>query len=624
MKIENVLNFKGIPGISGLFHACGSFGVIDGDCDHTCTREGAETVYRYERDGVVLVATFTQKEDGVVLRQDHLENRTGAPLLIHNLCSRFCLDGNDYEVYTQYNGWQHESRGGWQPLVTQVTASCLGIRTCDGATPMLGLHNLHNGQNTVFHLLPNAQWQLTVRKFPRDKREYPVVEAGFATENLRLTVEVGERIELPTLIFFNAKNKTDLDAYKLHRVYNDLYPRRKMPVVYNSWLYCFDKLDIDALLEQAEQAAALGIEAFMIDAGWFGKGENWSREVGDWEENAQSGPRGRLAELSERVRALGMTFGLWFEPERAALTSRAVAEHPDFYIQQKFFDFANPAAVEHMLETVSGQIEKYQIGWVKFDFNATLPADPSGNGFYRYLRGQRRFLEELRRRFPALYITNCASGGGRMELAQGALTDSFWLSDNQGPLEGVRILKDTLKRMPTALIERWNVQRYAEGFPRYGAEGPVGVLFSCNDATWEQMTNVDPSFSEQFINGGPIGFSCDLTALSPEYRERWKAHIARFKEDRGFYMGATGRILADRPELTAIQYADPALERCVIQLFTKTVYAPDLILYPAVDPEADYRWNEEILSGKELLENGIRFSSLKDLHCYTAELFKIK
>ena len=173
-------------------------------------------------------------------------------------------------------------------------------------------------------------------------------------------------------------------------------------------------------------------------------------------------------EISERVRRRGMIFGLWFEPERAVATARAVQEHPDDYIDGTLLDFGKPSAVDRMLNVIGAQIKKYDIGWVKFDFNATILLDPSGNAFYRYMQGQRRFIEELRRRFPDLYITNCASGGYRMEVEQGTLCESFWLSDNQGPYEGIRIVKDTLKRMPTALIERRNVQKYVEGMPNYG------------------------------------------------------------------------------------------------------------------------------------------------------------
>lgn len=449
-----------------------------------------------------------------------------------------------------------------------------------------------------------------------------MVEMGFNNENLHLTVLPGETIQLPKIIFFRAKNKIDLDAYKLHEVYNALYPRKKLPVVYNSWLYCFDRLDIDDLRKQVDAAAELGIEAFMIDAGWFGNGDGWFKSVGDWSENLTSGPKGRLLELSQHIRNRGMVFGLWFEPERAGANCVAAKAHPDYYIGGTLLDFSNPEAVDYMLDILSAQIEKYQIGWIKLDFNGTTPLDSTGDGFYRYLQGQRRFVETLKAKFPALYITNCASGGYRMELEQGTMTDSFWLSDNQGPYEGIRIVKDTLKRMPTGLIERWNVQKYAEGFPCYGNEKPVGVMFSCNNATWDFILNVDDSYTLGFIGNGPMGFSCDLVAMPEQYQQMWKKHIAEFKENREFYRTATARILIDSEDIIAIEYADPTLDRCIIQVFTKTVYAENLLVYPVVNAQNNYIFGETTMCGADLLENGISLNGLQNNRCYTLELQK--
>ena len=409
LRIENYFDLGGTPSFSGLFLASGSFGLVNGDAEYSVTKEGEKTVYRYSGKGIELQAVF-ETVDKVCIRRDSIKNISGQEIEINDLVSRFCLDGNAYEIYTQYNGWEHESEGAWQKLVTQIGVSAGGIRTCEGATPMMGFHNLLSNKNLVFHLIPNAQWQMTAKKVADSGREKVVLEAGLCDKALRLKAAPGETIELPTLVFFDAANKTDLDAYKLHEWYNKNYPRRTLPVIYNSWLYCYNNLNIEDLLRQVDCAAELGFEAFMIDAGWYGKGEDWSDCVGDWVENTVNGPRGRLIEISERVREKGMIFGLWFEPERASQKSYAVAEHPEFYIQKKFLDFANPDAVNYMLETISKQIDKYHIGWVKFDFNdAVLPLDPSGNGFYRYMKGQKDFILRLRERYPKLYITNCAN-----------------------------------------------------------------------------------------------------------------------------------------------------------------------------------------------------------------------
>lgn len=625
MRIENYLDLGGHLDFSGLFFANGSFGTVDGDVTYEKSENGGVTRYTYEGCGIRLQAEFSITPSGVALRRDTLQNLSGDEITVRSLLSRFTLDGNAYEVYTQYSAWQHESAGAWQPLHTEVAVAAEGIRTCDGAAPMMGLHNLYTQKNTVFHLIPNAQWQMRVRKAPYNDKELTVLECGFSERGLSLRVAAGEVIELPTVVFFDAKSKIDLDAHKLHAWYLSAYPRRPLPIQYNSWLYCFGKLDADKLLRQVDRAAEMGFEAFMIDAGWFGKGERWSQSVGDWVENPNLGLRGRLSEISDRVRARGMIFGLWFEPERAVRNSDAVQAHPEYYIEQSpstndfFLDFANPDAVEYMLGVLSEAIERYHIGWLKFDFNASIPIDRTGSAFYRYLQGQRDFILRLRERFPGIRITNCASGGYRMELGQGMLFDSFWLSDNQGPYEGLRIVKDTLKRMPSALIERWNVQKYCEALPIYGSE-PTGRMLHCNNGTWDFIIGVKDSFSEAFLQGGPMGFSCDLAAFPPAYEERWAEVIAAYKREREFYRTATARILVDSEGITVIEYADAALARCVLQIFTKTVYARSLRIYPTLQSGLVYTLDGARLRGDEIMEDGILLASLKENECRTITL----
>lgn len=619
MRFENYIDLTGKLGVSGLFLAMGNFKTIDENTVYKKTELKDKTIFEYSDNFLTLKSEFTKEENGVIIRRDTFKNLSENELTINSLSSRFFLPGNAYEVYTQYNGWEHESRGEWQKLVTQVSAASQGMRGCEGATPMMGFHNLYTGKNTVFHLVPNAQWEMTVRKFPITNREFVVLETGFYNKSLALKVKPQETISLPTVIFFEADSKTDLDAYRLHEVYNRLYPRKTLPIVYNSWLYCFDKLNIDELLKQTDCASKMGFEGFMIDAGWFGDGTEWDKAVGDWEENKTSGPCGRLSELSEYVREKGMIFGLWFEPERASPFSDSVKNHPEYYINDSLLDFANPEAIDYIFESVSKQIDKYKIGWVKFDFNASIPFDPTRNAFYRYIEGQKNFIERLRQKYPDLYITNCASGGYRMELGQGVMFDSFWLSDNQGPYEGLRILKDTLKRMPTGLIERWNVQKYCENFPVYDGKAK-GRMIHCNDAKWDFLIGVDDSFSEHFAIGGPMGFSCDIAAFPQKYQNRWTEVIKEYKAQRDFYKTATVRILIDTEAVTAIQYSDVKLNTCIIKLFTKTVYANELIIYPVVENSFNYQYNDTVLKGRKIKEDGIFITSLQPNSCLEIKL----
>jgi len=619
MKLEKYISTEGLANISGLFVAEGDFGVIDGDMPTRVSAFDGATVYECEGLGVRLRAEFREYENGVVIRSDTLENISGREITVNRLSSRFVLDGDSFDVYTQFSSWQNESRGAWQRLNTIISAESGGIRSCDYAAPVMAFKNGYTGKKTVFHLLPNAMWNMTARRANKSDREITVFECGFRNTGLRLRVERGETVKLPEVIFFGAESEFDLDEWRLHTVYNRLYPRRSLPVAYNSWLYCFDDLDMDALMREADTAADMGFEAFMIDAGWFGSGGNWSAEVGDWEENMRTRTSGRLSELSERVRERGMVFGLWFEPERAEAASKARAEHPDEYFREKFLDFANPAARERILSVLSSQIEKYKIGWIKLDFNATTPTDPEGGAFYRYSEGQRIFIRSLRERFPELYISGCAGGGYRMELAEGRFFDSFWLSDCQSPVEGVRIVRDTLKRMPTCLIERWNVQKWCEGFPVY-QEPMRGRMIHTADATWDGLVGVKDSFSEEFVKGGLMGFSCGISDFPNEYKKRWAEVIAEYKAERDFYISATARILAEGDGLTVIEYASPLLDKIVIQAFATVSRVRELWIYPAVDPRKIYLTDGEKISGAQILENGIRLSAVPNYGCAVLRL----
>ena len=117
----------------------------------------------------------------------------------------------------------------------------------------------------------------------------------------------------------------------------------------------------------------MGIEAFMIDAGWFGEKGAWSENIGEWKESKTGALNGRLKEISEQVRACGMKFGLWFEPARVSEKCGLRKEHPEYYIDGMLLNFASDAAREFITERISDCIKRYDVGWVKFDFNITKP-----------------------------------------------------------------------------------------------------------------------------------------------------------------------------------------------------------------------------------------------------------
>ena len=146
------------------------------------------------------------------------------------------------------------------------------------------------GKTLVLHLLPNAQWKISIRKCPvSGKNSVVVIDVGINDKGLNMKVAAGETIDMPQVLLFEAKSALDLDAWKLHAVCDRLWPRREMPVIYNTWLLRFDTIDVDEILRQADCAAELGVELFLIDAGWFGFSGDWGNDIGNWTENRNGG-----------------------------------------------------------------------------------------------------------------------------------------------------------------------------------------------------------------------------------------------------------------------------------------------------------------------------------------------
>ncbi len=609
MNIKNMfINDRMISGASGFFSAYGSFGMVNGTQDDMDKIVQRDSGYMADYPAFTAFCDCKELANGVYYRRDSLKVKENA-LTLGSYYSRFALENGDYEVYTQTSTWQNESRGGWQNLITGIEVSNRGIRTTDGATPMAVIRNKGNGKCLVLHLMPNAAWKIKITKAPMFSEFASVlIEMGINENGLNLVCGENETVEMPEIIFYNTENTIDFDAWKLHSAYNTLYPRRKLPIIYNTWMCNSDKFTPEDICRQADCASELGIEMFLIDAGWFGESADWGANIGIWKENPYSGFRGRMSEVSGYVRSKGLVFGLWLEPERALSRTSVAEEHPEYFIKgdyaDLFLDFSNEEAREYILNVVCELIDKYSLGFLKFDFNASLSHDPSGCGFYRYFIGQKKFITELRARYPELYITNCASGGTRMELGQQKLFDSIWISDNQSPIDGLRIFKDTALRMPPCNMEKWDVRLYGKGFPIYQSFEKTELPLSCDGAIWTSVVTVSESFTHAFISGGVMGFSADIASYPNSEKKALKELIKDYKADREFYRTAVMRILHGTDSITVLQYSDTALSRSVIHTFFKKPTQLTLTVYPAVNENAIYLLDGEKISGRELKENG--------------------
>ncbi len=260
----------------------------------------------------------------------------------------------------------------------------------------------------------------------------------------------------------------DQQARRFHRFLRarPTHPRTPRPVTLNLWEAVYFDHSLPRLIELADRAAAIGVERYVLDDGWFRGRRSDTAGLGDWYVDETVWPDG-LFPLVEHVRTLGMEFGLWFEPEMINSDSDVARAHPEWIMQvagglpaparnQQVIDLVNPEAFSYVLARVSAVITEYQLTYIKWDMNRDLVDAGTGPrrlpGVHEQTLAAYRLIAELRRRHPRLELENCSSGGGRVDLGLLQYADRVWASDCNDPVERTSINRWTGQLVPPEML----------------------------------------------------------------------------------------------------------------------------------------------------------------------------
>lgn len=592
--------------IEQLMVIYGDFAVPLGDV--TKTEDGFE----YKNSTLAVKSKLTRHKSGVISRKDTITNVSGGEITINRALSKFTLNGGECEVFTQFSEWCEESQGAWQKLETEISARSDEIRSNSNASPFFGVYNLQTARGIAFHIMADSAWSYKVRKFFLAKDGYKRstdVELGLCCDNFSYKLKDGESLALPEILYYEFKNKVDLDAYKLHRYANERFPATSFPVIYNSWMSNFDDISYENLYEQLVKAKQLGCEYFVIDAGWFGKPHLWSTSVGDWVECEDYSMKGRMKELADKVRELSLKFGLWFEIERATTESESYKKHPEHYIVDgttAFVNFASKETCDYIFDILAEQIRKYKIEFIKFDFNRAYDTNNNTDAFIQYFKGYRAFIERINREFPEIYMQNCAGGGTRQTLSNLEGFDSFWMTDNHNIFRELDIFRNCVKRMPPRALEKWITVRSIENFkPASGTSDGCEKILMSSDGVWKELVSVAEPYLLNAVVGGPIGISCDLTKLSDRLLNSLTEFISAYKKEEEFWKKSECHILTDTPSMLILQFNDESFDKVKIFVYAKHVYQTSVTVYPVLTCGAEYKMGEKTVCANELFENGI-------------------
>lgn len=231
-------------------------------------------------------------------------------------------------------------------------------------------------------------------------------------------------------------------------------PKRARPVHYNCWEAIYFEHSFDTLAQIAEQAAELGAERFVLDDGWFGQRDDDTSSLGDWFIDRRKWPDG-LTPLIDKVQSLGMTFGLWVEPEMVNQNSALYRAHPEWLLGdpeqvtgrfQHVLDLALPAVRDYLFDALDALLNSHDIDYLKWDHNRLLPVVDA-----RQTEGVYQLLSRLRHAHPRVEIESCASGGGRIDAGILAYTHRVWLSDSNDAIERLRMQHEAALFLPPAI-----------------------------------------------------------------------------------------------------------------------------------------------------------------------------
>lgn len=308
------------------------------------------------------------------------------------------------------------------------------------------------GEVYAFNLVYSGNFLTEVEQ---SQMEESRVQIGIGSENFSWRLECGESFETPEAVMTYSAHGLGQMSRNFHRFtrecimpHHGALPR---PVVLNSWEACYFDIDEKVLIDFAEKAAQNGIDMLVMDDGWFGKRTGDHAGLGDWYANPDRFPNG-LKPFVEQVKAKGVKFGIWIEPEMVNPDSDLYRAHPEWALgvpgrktglsrSQLVLDMSNPEVVDYLKRSFEATLGDVPFDYIKWDMNrhlsnvgsAALDACHQGEVAHRYVLGVYELLRWFRSRFPEIVIETCSGGGGRYDLGMMKFSDMIWTSDATNP-----------------------------------------------------------------------------------------------------------------------------------------------------------------------------------------------
>jgi len=484
-------------------------------------------------------------------------------------------------------------------------------RSTEQYLPMFGADS---GDDEFFGgLMWSGSWQIAIDGLPDDR-----IRVAAGVPGVSIAVDAAHPLELPHGFFgVTPGTRAEISAALRAFVMNGVRGGRPFrPLVLdNTWFSYGTDIDQKSMMDEMAGAASVGVELFVIDAGWYlgvGHGSDFEPGLGTWEVDHERFPDG-LGALREYAHSLGMQFGIWVEPERVArstvgspgLAQQAwlASDEGDFHSETAAqICLASPAARQWVLDRLVALIDEVQPDYLKWDNNMWVNCTRSGHGHgtsdgnFAHVKALYDVLRELRERYPDMQIENCSQGGNRADFGMLKYTDTAWMDDRTSP----------------AVHVRHNLEGLMTFFP------PAYLLsFVLND----NEPIVDSPDLGLFLRSrmpGILGLTYRSDQLTESDRERLTREINVYKDLRDLITNASGALLTDQaapdngPAWDALQELRSDSGEAVIFAFQTDGAVPGVSVRPrGLQPDTIYevttQEGESIVTatGAELMDGGI-------------------
>ena len=300
------------------------------------------------------------------------------------------------------------------------------------------------------------------------------VSVGLGSDCFSYTLNAKETFCSPEAIMTYSSAGVGKMTRNLHKfVRNHIMPPVSVephPVVLNTWEACYFDIDEEKLINFAKEAKKTGFDMLVMDDGWFGLRNHDRAGLGDWYENRAKFPEG-LASFVNKIKAEGVQFGIWVEPEMVNPDSELYRAHPEWALHvegrdplrsrhQLVLDMSNPEVLDYLMARFDETFRGIEIDYFKWDMNrhmsnvgsSVLSSDRQGEIFFRYMKGVYKLLDWFCRRFPNAVIETCSGGGGRYDLGMMQYGIQIWTSDNTNPYDRTMIQASALMGYPSATM----------------------------------------------------------------------------------------------------------------------------------------------------------------------------